>query len=160
RILFLASKLDADPWLAGARGGKVIELKTGTVRDATREDYITRLLGTTYDPAVGCPNWLAFLNLIFDGDQELIRYIQRASGYTLTGSVAHEIMFILWEAGANGKTAFCNTLYALMGDYAVTCDVDVLMERNAPGRATPELMHLRGARLASINETQENQKIS
>ncbi len=84
RVLFLASKLDADPWLAGVRGGNVIELKTGVVRKAKREDYITKQLGNFpgwtytsdaydfYDPAATCPKFLDFLNLIFDGDQELI----------------------------------------------------------------------------------------
>ncbi|HKD27376.1 MAG TPA: phage/plasmid primase, P4 family [Xanthobacteraceae bacterium] len=159
-VVCRASDLDADPWLAGLRGGHVIALKTGVARKAKREDYITRQLGTAYDSKATCPKFDEFFGLIFAGDQEVIDYVWRCIGYTLTGLTVEEIMFILWESGLNGKTAFCNVLYALMGDYAVTCDVDVIMERDAPGRPSPELMQLKGARLASVNETKENQKLS
>jgi len=158
-VVFRANQLDADPWLVGVRNG-VIELKTMAFRPAKRGDFITKQLGVAYDPSATCPHWLEFLGLIFAKDREVIAYVQRAVGYTLTGSVAEEIMFIPWGRGLNGKTVFCSMLYDLMGDYAIVGDVDVIVERKNPGGPTPELMRLKGSRLVSINETQENEKLS
>ncbi len=65
-------------------------------REGRREDYITKFCGAAYDPDAQCPNWQKFLNRIMDGKQDIIAYLQRFDGYGLTGSVAEEVMRILW----------------------------------------------------------------
>jgi D5-like protein len=54
RILLPVTHLDNNPWLIGARNA-VIELKTGTIREYSRDDYITRTLGCDVDPQATCP---------------------------------------------------------------------------------------------------------
>jgi putative DNA primase/helicase len=43
-----------------------------------------------YDGTAKCPYFLGFIDQIFCGDQELIEFVQRAVGYTLTGSTAEQ----------------------------------------------------------------------
>jgi putative DNA primase/helicase len=152
------NQLDANPWLLGCANG-VIELNTGIFREGRRDDYITKQLGIPYRSGATCPNWLAFLDTVTEGGTELQAYIQRAFGYTLTASVREEVMFILYGGGSNGKTTFREVLRLIMGDYALTASSDLLMERKQ-GAATNDLARLKGARLVSVNESQENDQLN
>jgi len=51
----------------------------------------------------------------FCGDDELIDFIQRAVGYSLTGDVREQCLFILFGQGANGKTTFLETVLRAVG---------------------------------------------
>jgi len=154
-----ASQLDTDAYLLGVQNG-VIDLKTFAFREGRREDYITKFCGAAYDPEAKCPNWQKFLNRIMDGKQDIIAYLQRFDGYGLTGSVAEEVMRILWGRGKNGKSTYRETKRLLLGDYSDTCGVDVLLQKHDAGAATPQMAKLKGLRHVSVNETRENGKLS
>ena len=59
--------LDRNPWLFGVRNG-VVELKTGRLRPAEPNDYITKQGHVDYDPAARCPGWERFLLQVMGGD--------------------------------------------------------------------------------------------
>ena len=84
---------DADQMLLGTPGGTV-DLRTGQLRPAKRSDMLTRQ--TAVAPADGQPmRWLQFLSEIFDGDREIIAFLQRAAGYALTGETReHRLLFL------------------------------------------------------------------
>jgi putative DNA primase/helicase len=73
---------DRDPWLLSTPGG-VVDLHTGTLRPARREDYMTKT--TACAPGGDYPRWRSFLSRITDGDEGLQRYLQKMAGYALTG---------------------------------------------------------------------------
>ena len=125
-VILPVSMIDTDPLLLGVENG-VIDLRTGVFRPAEREDYVTKRCGVAFDPSATCPNWDAFLQRIFLNNQALIAYVQRACGYTLTGLTDEEVMFILWATGANGKSTLRETIFALMGDYAMGADASLLI---------------------------------
>src|SRR3954467_5223709 len=50
---------DRDPWLLGTPGGTV-DLRTGLLRPASRDDGITKVTAVTPENS-GCPRWLRFL---------------------------------------------------------------------------------------------------
>ena len=50
-------------------------------------DYITRAVSVAYDPAAQAPRWSQFLREIFEDKEELIEFVRRAVGYSLTGDV-------------------------------------------------------------------------
>ena len=154
-VVLPVKKLNADPYLLGVENG-IVDLRTGRFRPAQREDYVTQRAGVAFDPSVGCPEWYAFLKKIFSGDDYLIAYLQRATGYILTGLTVEEILFVLWGEGANGKSTFRETLFALLGDYAVGSDASLLITNKHTGGATPDLARLYGRRLVTINETSPN----
>src|ERR1035441_8997584 len=82
------------------------------------EDKITKSTNVEFDPNAPCPRWELFLNEIFDGNTELIDFIRRAVGYSLTGSTAEQVMFMCYGKGANGKSVFFSTLKEVLGAYA------------------------------------------
>jgi hypothetical protein len=144
-VVLPAKRLDANPWLLGVQNG-VIDLKTGEFRAGQREDYITKQAGISYAPDAQCPEWLKFLDTVTDGKAQLQAYLQRAIGYTLTGSVREEVLFVLYGIGNNGKSTFRETLHALHGDYALAADATLLTEQRSRGGPTEEVARLKGCR--------------
>ena len=90
--------IDAEPDLVGCADGAILNLSSGN-RQISKTAVITKKLGVSVEANTSCPRWLAFLNRIFDGDQELIAFVQRAVGYTLTGSCEEQCLFILIGGG-------------------------------------------------------------
>jgi putative DNA primase/helicase len=154
-VVLAVGKLDADPWLLGVLNG-VIDLRSGQFRPGRQEDLITKRANVVFDAAAKCPEWLKFLDTITGGDADLQSYMQRAVGYSLTGSVCEEVLFVLYGTGSNGKSTFRETLHALFGDYALAADASLLTERKKAGSATEEIARLKGRRFVAVNETGEN----
>ena len=96
---------------------------------------------------------------MFNDDAELIAFIQRAVGYSLTGSIDEQCMFILIGGGANGKSTFLRVLQQLLGDYAGTIPMQGLMEQKY-GSQTNDLAHLFGKRLAVASEGENGQRLA
>ena len=151
-------QFDRDQMVLNVANG-TIDLNTAKLRPHNRADLTTKLSPVRYDRDAHCPTWLHFLARIFDGDADLISYVQRAVGYSLTASIAEQCLFVLHGGGANGKTTFIETLAALMGDYAVNAPADTLMLRPA-GAPSNDLARLRGARLVTAAETDAGGKLA
>jgi putative DNA primase/helicase len=158
-VVLSPDKIDANPLLLGVKNG-VIDLQTGTFREARREDLVSKIAGCSYDEHARCPNWDAFLLKIFDHNEELIRYIQRVAGYMLTGLTVEEVLFVMWGLGANGKSTFRETIFALLGDYAIGADASLLITNRRQGGATPDLARLFGRRLVTVNETEDKDHLN
>lgn len=107
---------DVDPWLIGCANG-VFDIRTGEFRAGRRDDRLTMQAGVSFDPAAECPLWHSFLRDVFNGDRELIDYVHRAIGYSLTGSVRDDCFFVCYGSGANGKSVFSEVLRIAFGDY-------------------------------------------
>src|SRR5262249_54943385 len=75
---------DARPLLFGVRNG-VIDLETGRLRAGHPDDAITKVAPVTHDPYASCPRFARFLAELFASQPELVSYMQRVFGYTLTG---------------------------------------------------------------------------
>ena len=88
-----------------------------------RENHITRHVEYIYNKDAQCPNFLKFIERIFKNQKEkdnVIRYIQKAMGYTLTGEVSQQCIFLLYGSGSNGKSTLLETMRMLLGDYGTT----------------------------------------
>jgi putative DNA primase/helicase len=157
-VVLSATLLDADPYLLGVQNG-VVDLKKGEFRAGKREDLITKQAGVSYDPNAHCPEWKKFLGTVTGNNEGLQNYLQRGIGYTLTGSVQDEVMFVLYGVGNNGKSTFRETVHSLLGDYALAADAGLLTERKNPGGATEEIARLKGRRFVAVNETNENEQL-
>ncbi|MBM4449059.1 MAG: hypothetical protein FJ015_07480, partial [Chloroflexi bacterium] len=122
-----SAQYDTDPWLLGCRNG-ILDLKTGLLRPGQPEDMITKTTGVVYEAGATCDRWLRFLEEVFardktdedkpDEQQELVDYIQRAVGYSLTGNTSEQCFFLCHGDGNNGKSVFLETLRSILGDYA------------------------------------------
>jgi putative DNA primase/helicase len=151
-------QLDANKWLLNTLN-KTIDLKDWVVYDHMPLDLITRRIPVVYDPKAKCPTWEKFVNRIMDGNLELVRYLQRAIGYTLTGDVSEQCMFFMYGNGKNGKSTFVETLMKLMGEYMVKTPADTLMQRDRSA-VSNDVARLAGKRLAVASETDEGQRLS
>ncbi|MEX2454472.1 MAG: phage/plasmid primase, P4 family [Rhodospirillaceae bacterium] len=145
--------LDADANLLNLKSG-TLELDTCTHREHRREDKLTKLAPITLDGNATCPTWDKFLDDIFAGDRDLIQFMQRSAGYSLTGSVAEEVFWILYGKGRNGKTTFVRTMQWILGDYAKSIRVESLLatDRNRAGAPNEDVAGLKGIRLAVASE--------
>lgn len=128
-IALPSGTFDQDPWLLCVKNG-VIELKTGSFRESTPGDLLSMQAGAAYEPNAGCPTWLRFLDEIFQGDAEIIRFVQRLVGCVLTGVPADHLV-ICFGAGRNGKSTLIGTIQGLLGDYAAQAQVSTLMRQRA-----------------------------
>jgi putative DNA primase/helicase len=155
RIVIKRDQIDVDPFLLGARNG-VIDLRTGKRRDGQKGDFITKSCGCAFDPAATAPRWRAFLDEIFEGQTNLIDYIQRAVGYSLTGDTREQILLFLYGGGANGKSTFIEVLIKLLGDYAFRASQNVLCLNRYAKEPLDEIATLDGYRFVSIAETGES----
>ena len=90
---------------------------------------------------------------------ELINFIQRAVGYSLTGSISEQCLFILIGTGANGKSTFLRVLQHLLGDYAGTIPMQGLMVQRY-GSQTKDLAHLCGKRFVVASEGERAQSLA
>ena len=101
RLAATTDQWDADPWLLNTPGG-AIDLRTGEIRAHRPDGYMTKIAAV--EPGGACPLWRRSLERVFAGDRELIAYVQRIAGYTLTGSTREHAMFFGFGTGANGKS--------------------------------------------------------
>jgi putative DNA primase/helicase len=145
---------DQDPWILNTPGGTV-NLRTGDLQPACRESYATKITAVT--PEGPCNLWDTFLSRITGGDNELKMFLQRMAGYCVSGVTREHALFFLYGTGANGKSVFINTLAGVLGDYAQSAPVDLLMASNFE-RHPAELAVLRGARLVSAVETESGRR--
>lgn len=149
-------QFDADPWVLNTPGG-VVELRSGQLRPHRKDDYLCKITRATPTVGAQCPRWLEFLDRIMGGDASLVSFLQRISGYCLTGSVQEHALFFAYGTGANGKGTFLNTLQWIMGDYAVVAGMDTFTKR-AHEVHKQELARLCGARLVTAQETEEGRQ--
>jgi putative DNA primase/helicase len=160
KVPITVADLDADPMLLGVENG-YIDLKTGELLPADRGRYVTKLGPVEYDPDAKAPRWLQFLDEIFNGDMDIIEFVQRAVGYSLTGDTREQVFFLLHGRGRNGKSTFIETLLSLFGPYAMATQPEtIMMTRRDSGSASPELAAMPGVRLLSTVETQENRRLN
>lgn len=153
---------DADPWILNTPGG-IVDLKTGNIRPACREDYCTKT--TAVAPGGDCPLWLAFLARITKGDQSgdqsddqsFESFLQRMCGYILTGVTQEEAMFFAYGTGANGKSKFLQATSGVLGDYARVAPIETFTDSKNQNHPT-DLAGLQGARLVTASETEQGRR--
>jgi putative DNA primase/helicase len=155
-----AAELDKDPMLLGVQNG-VIELASGTLRNATPDDYMTKQCPVAFDPAARCPGFLQFLDTILGGDQVLRAYVVRLFGYALTGRTTEQCLFFLHGSGANGKSTLLNVVKDLLGpDYCKQTPSESLMAKSHARAASNDLARLQGTRVVLSSEIEEGSRLS
>lgn len=151
--------LDANPWLVNCANG-TLDLQRGKVYRHRRENLLTKCIPVPFDPEATCPIWDRFLDQITNGNEELISFLQRAVGYSLTGSTEEHCLFVLYGTGRNGKSTFLNTVKTLFSDYGRQTAADTFMAKKNNGGPGDDVAALRGARFVTAIETEENQRLA
>lgn len=163
RVRLALSAIDADTMLVGLDDArKVVDLRSSVVRPASTEDFITKSLNVSeVGDSAKAVRWKAFLNQVFEGDDELMDWLHRWCGYLLTGETSEQFLIFCFGLGANGKSIFAETLKYIIGDYSRAISVETLCEsKRQAGGASPDLADLVGARLAMTTETEEGRALA
>lgn len=176
RFVIFQASLDRDVYLFGVQNG-VVDLRTMQLRETARDDFITKQSPYAYRPDATAPRFLQFGDQITcrpidDGDAggpiqyqprpDLVRYMQKALGYMLTGSTLEHKMFIASGGGSNGKSILFDLVIHIMGDYAGSIPCESLMTSARGGdaeRPTPFARSVAGKRLIVTSEAKEGQKL-
>ena len=149
--------LDADEFLLNLPSG-TCDLRTGTVREHNAQDYITKQ--TAVDPSGdGMDVWEDALRTFFQGDADLIRYVQEIVGLAAIGKVYIEALVIAYGEGRNGKSTFWNTIARVLGTYSGNMSADTLTvgcKRNVK----PELAEAKGKRMIIAAELEEGMRLN
>lgn len=153
------AQLDAHPYLFCTTNG-VINLRSGDITPHKREQYITKMSGIEYTDKMDAPRWTTFLNDIFANDGELIRYVQKAVGYSMTGDISEQCAFFCYGTGRNGKSTFLDIISEIMGDYAVNIQPETIMVRPNTGGPTSDIARLKGARFVTTVEPNEGARLN
>lgn len=157
-------QLDADPLQVNLLNGtlhfkvtKYDKVRRAEVhfRPHDQEDLITKRMNVAYDPDARCPTFQTFLNLI-QPKPDMQGYLQRAFGLSLL-AVIEQVIFFFYGDGANGKSVLVDLIHRMMEDYAAKAKIESLTGTNkrSGSDATPDLMQLIGARIATTSEPAE-----
>jgi putative DNA primase/helicase len=151
-------ELDTDPMLLNVENG-TLDLRNGSLRPHMPEDLITKLAPVEFDVTAESPTFDRFLKQILV-DKELIAFVQRYLGYSLTGSTKERTMAVLHGVGKNGKSTLVELFQDLLGDYSAVANPNTLMQQKH-GDATVQyqLAELTGARFVGISETKRDVKL-
>lgn len=146
-----------------------INVKNGTLDLATRqllpfnkEDYITKMADVEYVPGAPCKKFIEFLNLIFDGNHNIIEFIQKGLGISITGDCGEQVIYILWGAGNNGKTTLMSLINKILvlGQYADNIPSESLMISTHKDDKHNDLAKLPGIRFLTVSEGEEGGRLN
>lgn len=152
-----ASEFDADEFLLGVQNGTV-DLKTGELRPGVQEEMIATATPYRYDPEAKAPRFQEYLEESIP-DPEVRAYLQRVMGYSITGSVAEQLMFIHHGETNNGKSVLMTILGKILGGYAGGADPKALIETKNEQHST-HVASLAGPRLLLMSETARGARLS
>lgn len=156
RVVAKVDAFDANPMLLNVNNG-TINLTTGELQAHNPLDLITKLSPIDYAPNAHDELWSRFLWDITEGKAELVDYLQRAMGYTLTGLTREECLFICYGTGRNGKSKLLGAIQYALGDYAKSTPPKTFL---AGGNSNEHAVaSLAGARYVVTTEIGKNGKL-
>ena len=136
-----------------------LDLDSGKIIETKREDYISKEVELIYDTAASCPIWLSFLNDIFQANDELIDYVQRALGYSLSGYTTEQKFFLCVGNGRNGKSTLLKHIQYVLGNhYSTGTPAQTMLE--CDGNTLHAIAALKGMRLVVLSEFDEGKVLS
>lgn len=157
-----SEQFDQDHYVINCQNG-TLHLNSQELVSHTKTDYCTKMTLVAYLPEAKAIRWTRFLEEIFwtngKPDYGLIRYMQKAIGYSLSGSVEEQCIFILYGTGSNGKSTFLKHIYKVLGNYAISTPASTLMEKY--GDTIPnDIARLKGIRFVTTIESSQSRQLA
>lgn len=120
---------------------------------------ISQHAGAIFAPWAIAPRWLQFLDEVFDGDEALIRYVQKAVGLALNGRNLEQLLFILYGEGANGKSVFLRILGMVFGTYHRATAMSTF-DADSKNQYGDDMAALHGSRIVTAVESERDRKLA
>ena len=148
--------LNSEQYLLPIKGGKIVDLKTGSIRDRVKTDYFSFecniSVGNSNNPDV-----IKFFRDVMSDYDDRVEYFQRLLGYTLSGSTREKHFFVWWGDRDNGKSVIINMIDRILGNYSTVVSKEVFIKTKGgdrhDGACTPYLVPLVGSRCVYFSES-------
>lgn len=157
------SYYDKNPGLYNCKNGTIdLTGDTFKFRDHSREDYLTQIVHKVeYNVNAKCVFFISIMNTIFAGNQDVISFIQRALGYTLTGYTNEDCLFFLYGTGRNGKSTFTDIVKEILGDsYYRKVNTESLLLQKVGKSVNNDIAILKGSRLVIGSEIEGGRRLA
>ena len=154
-------ELDAHPWKLNVCNG-TIDLTTGTLSLHNKDDLLTKLAPVKFSQNAKHEILDKYLDTLDKETPGMSAFLARCFGAALTGDASPETLFILQGNGGSGKTTLVEAIAAMLGEYAVKLPFQSFCQSKhgrGPGSASPDLMKLRGTRLAYASEGDQSARL-
>ena len=161
----MATDLDRQEYLL-ACPNTVVDLRTGEARPGDPNQYILNACPTPWQGLeTSSPAFMEFLNSSFDDDTEMVSFVLRLLGYGLLGNRDDHIWSIFHgPRGRNGKDTLMKVLFRVIGStLAIKVPTAMLLQQTfqrSGSQPEPDIIALRGAKMAFANEGEAGQKIA
>lgn len=148
-------EFDQDRHLLNCNNG-VVNLDTGEFipHKEAKKFLMRKIARVDYIPGADCPKYKAFVEFAHEGDEETIRFVQKARGLSISGCVDKIIPF---EHGVpnSGKSTQSELMLWMLGDYGDKTNLKGFVKANKDdGGDKPNsyIASLRGKRFVVANE--------
>jgi len=153
-------KFDREPLKLNLANG-IYDLNAKKLLEHSHEHLCLKQAPVTFDKDAIAPHWNDFLNTIFGKDEELIRFVKQAVGFSLSGLCDLQALIFCYGSGANGKSTFFGVLRELLGDYYQGIQVETFLSKAFQSSSEPyELARVKGARMVVSDEVPEGRKLN
>ena len=153
------ARLDANPWLLNVENG-TIDLQTGRRERHDPRDLLTKIALVKANRHAKCPEFKKFLKRITGEDSTLVKFIQKAAGYSLTGITTEQVLFFVYgKSGSNGKSTLVNLIRDMLGDYGLHTPTETLLVKQYDNAIPADLARLDGARMVTAIEANFNRHL-
>ena len=145
--------LNRIPYELPIKGCKIIDLRSGDIRDRMRTDMYSIELNVKIIDDTDFSNAINFFKSISCDDLDLVDYHRRLWGYCLSGEISDRSLHVCWGEGRNGKSTLMNIMEKILSKFYTSLSEAVMMKQERQGGATPELMSLLHSRLGVLPES-------
>jgi putative DNA primase/helicase len=146
------------PWIVAAKNG-IVDLRTGKIRDYSREDFVMYTSGCIMDANADCPRFKQYMREVLP-DYHVRRFVQKAVGYSLTGIGSEHIFLFLYGDGRNGKSTFVRVLKRLFGRYALVSGPKLFYSVEYHPTPDDQVAELFGKRIVFASESRERARLN
>lgn len=158
---FFYEKLDTNPYLIGFKNG-IYDLEKKEFRKGKLDDYLTFSTGYDYiefneiKESEEIKDIDSFMSKIIP-NKNVKKFLYNILARSLLGIVDEKFYIFTGLSGSNGKSTLMNFLEYVLGDYMASVDSSLLTNKKGlSSSASPEIIKLKGSRLCSIQEPEEN----
>lgn len=141
--------------------GKAVNLATGKEVKDRKKLLFDQHTSVTPAKGKGAKRWTRFLRKIFQGDLELVRWVQKVLGYAITGATGEQVFFIMLGEGQNGKSVLAKVIQGILGNYAHSANINTFLDTGTQSGSapTPDIVAMDGKRFVFTAEPKKYAKL-
>lgn len=161
-LAITGDEIDQHPMLLACNNG-VIDLRSGELHPGNPADWLVKASPIDYlGFDTPCPEWEKFL-ISIQPDESVRDFLAPLLGYGITGLSIEQFIAVFIGPGRNGKGIMFEMIEQILGPLYWAIQSELLLEsknaRSSAG-ASPDIVALRGRRIAAASETDEGRRIS